>query len=49
MNEQFFLKPHMAKAHIEMQRSGIEMALNIAKEKVCISRLSSFFPFCIYD
>lgn len=27
MNEQFFLKFHMARSHIEMQRSGIEIGL----------------------
>ena len=27
MNERFFLKFHMARSHIEMQRSGIEMGL----------------------
>ena len=33
MNEQFFLKFYMARSHIEMQRSGIEMALNNCKKE----------------
>ena len=36
MNEHFFLKFHMARSHIKMQRSGIEMGLFRAMRKVKI-------------
>ncbi len=43
MNEQFFLKI-WREATSRCSAAESDVALNIAKEKVCISRLSSFFP-----
>ena len=46
MNERSFLEFHMARSHIEMQRSGIEMALKktkIAKIRIIPSRTLQHF------